>query len=191
MSIIEPRTATVEIFTGDYLDRINYLEQRAEAAKEAADADGPRLNHEVPEYLTIAQEHDELVTEARAAATKLEVQHLPRKVWKALVKAHPPRTAGDDVTEAAAAFDTRWGVNTDTFKDALVYGGEIEVDGVPTPYETIIGPEGITEADIDALADIDFDRVYYAAMGLNRGEVPDPKASLVSRLTQTSDETSS
>lgn len=170
MSSIAPRTATVTVYTGDYLDRIRHLEQRARAAEEAAN-NGPAVTlDESPEYLDIAREHDELVAEAEESAVHIVVQALPRGEWKKLVSEHPPRTEGG---ERIVAGDAALGVNEDTFKDALV-------------------PASVTShdrADVDALSDIDFDRVYFAAFNLNRGTVSDPKASLVSRLTKVSDET--
>jgi hypothetical protein len=176
---IQPRTAVVTIYGGDYLDRIRHLEQQAEAAKDAAEDEGPRIASDVPEYLTLAREHDELVKEAEASALHVRVRALGRREWKDLVAAHPPQTVKDDkVTEAKERSDALSGVNDDTFKDALVAASVIE-------------PEGITPEELDQLADIDYDRIYLTAFALNRGTSPDPKASLVSRLTQMSDETSS
>lgn len=174
---IQPRTAVVTIYGGDYLDRIRHLERQAEAAKDAAEDGLPRTNDEVPDYLTLAQEHDDLVAEAEAQALHVRIRALGRREWKALIAAHPPRTvAKDAVTEALAKSDELSGVNDDTFKDALVAASVIE-------------PEGITVEDLDQLADVDFDRLYLTAFALNRGSAPDPKASLVSRLTQPSSET--
>jgi hypothetical protein len=176
---IQPRTAVVTIYGGDYLDRIRHLERLAEAAKDAADDEGPRLNSEVPEYLELARQHDDLVKEAEESALHVRVRALGRREWKELVAAHPPRTVEKDhVTEALAKSDALSGVNDDTFKDALVAASVIE-------------PAEISADDLDQLSDIDFDRIYLTAFGLNRGTAPDPKASLVSRLTQRNDETSS
>jgi len=176
---IQPRTAVVEIFTGDYLDRLRLLEREAEAAKDAAEDAGPRTNDEIPTWLTKAREYDALRDEAKAAALNIRVRALGRREWKTLIAAHPPQTVKDDkVTEAKERSDALSGVNDDTFKDALVEASVIE-------------PEGITLEDLDQLSDVDFDRLYLTAFSLNRGTAPDPKASLVSRLTQTSAETSS
>lgn len=186
-----PRSAVVTIWTGDYLDRIRHIERQAEAAKEAAEDAGPRLASDVPEYLELARQHDELVREAEKSAVHVTVQALPRKVWQALVAAHPPRTVEKNkVSEQQARSDALSGVNDETFKDALVVGGEIELNGKSVAYRSVVEPE-LTEDDFDALSAVDFDRIYLTAFALNRGAVADPKASLVSRLTQTSDETSS
>lgn len=166
--MIEARTAVVTIYGGDYLDRIRDLELKAEAAKDAADGTARTLD-EVPEYLELAQQHDDLVREAEAQALHVRIRALGRREWRDLVAAHPPRESNKD--------DALAGVNEDTFKDALVAASVIE-------------PEGITSEDLDRLADIDYDRLYLTAFALNRGAAPDPKASLVSRLTKTSDEIS-
>ena len=175
MTAIAPRTTVVKIYTGDYLYRIADLEARAKAAKEQAHL--PRLNHEVPEYMKLAEEHDQLVREAEEAGVVLvRVQALGRKAWKELTAQHPPRKANDDgVSDDDAALDDRYGMNIEAIADPLVAASVIEP----------------ADLDMDSLADIDFDRVFWAAMGLNRGATPDPKASLVSLLTETSSQTSS
>lgn len=175
---IQPRSAIVTIYGGDYLDRIRHLERLAEAAKDASDDEGPRLNSEVPEYLELARQHDELVKEAEESALHVRVQALGRREWKALIAAHPPRTVKDGATEAQERSDALTGANDETLKDALVAASVIE-------------PEGITPEELDQLSDVDFDRIYLTAFAMNRGSAPDPKASLVSRLTKKSDETSS
>ena len=201
----QPRTAVVTIYGGDYLDRIRHLEQRAEALEETIkaakedEASQPRLQHEIAESVRLAEEHDKivdqrdaLVAEAEGQATHYRVQHLGRRVWKALTAMHPPRTVEKDkVSETDARSDARSGLNDETFKEALIYGGTVEVNGVPTPYASIVEPEGVTPEELDKLADVDFDRLYLTAFSLNRGMAPDPKASLVPRLTQKNDETSS
>lgn len=166
--MIERRTAVVTIYQGDYLDRIRHLEAKAEAAKDAA-GDVPRMNDEVPEYVTLAKEHDALVKEAEESAVHVKLQALKRSDWRALVAEHQPREGNKG--------DESVGVNEDTFKDALVPA-------------SIVEPEGFAVDDLEGLSDIDFDRLYVAAFGLNRGAAMAPKASLVSRMTQQSDETS-
>lgn len=161
---IQPRTSTVVIYQGDYIDRIRLLERKAEAAREAAEG-APRTLDETPDYLALAEEHDALVREAEESAVHVVVRALRRSEWKALVAEHPAREGhkGDEAV----------GVNEETFKDALVAAS---VD--------------LTADDLDNLSDVDFDRLYFAAFALNRAPVADPKAGLVSRMTQQSDETS-
>lgn len=189
---IERRTAIVTIYGGDYLSRIRHLEQLAKAAQEA-EAPGPRtLDDAVPEYLTIAQEHDALVREAEAQATHIKVQALPRRHWKAVCAKHPPRTvAADGVTERIAMADAAVGVNEETFKDALVFGETVLINGQEILVKSIVEPVGLSDEDIENLSDADFDRVYFTAFSLNRGMTADPKASLASQMTPKTEETSS
>ena len=191
MSLFEPRTAVVTIYRGDYLDRIRHLERRAEAA-EKAQGGLPLVGGEFPEYLKLAQEHDDLVREAEAdGAIHIRLKHLPRKVWTALTEAHPPRKAGDDgATPDQAMVDARAGVNVDTFSEALVSGGTVKIDGVNVEFHTIVEPE-VTAEDLAELSYRDFERLYLTAVGLNKAPVADPNASPVSRMTQKNDETSS
>ena len=172
---VQPRTATVVIFQGDYADRIRFLEQRAEAAREAQGA-SPRRVGETPEYLSIAEEHDALVREAEESALRVTVQALRRSSWKSLVAKHPPREGNKG--------DASVGVNEDEFKDALVpFVNEGDAED-----RTIV--DGISADDLDRLSDVDFDRIYYTAFALNRGAVSSVgKANLYSRMSQQSDET--
>lgn len=174
MSIIKPRTATVTIYGGDYLDRIRHLERQAEAAQAAHGGEPASLSEE-PEYMGLARQHDELVREAEESALHIVVGALPRGTWRQLVADHPPRKVGvDGATEQHARQDAVAGVNELSFRDALV------------PL-SIVSPD-LSADDLDALSDIDFERLYLTAFALNRAPVSDPKASLVSRLTPRSDE---
>lgn len=152
MTTIKPRTATVDIYQGDYLDRIRHLEQRYEAAVRA-EGKTTRLASEVPESHALFEEHAALVAEAKESSIVVTVGALGRKGWRELVKAHPPREDNDS--------DEEMGVNEESFKDALV------------PV-SIVSPE-FTDEDLDNLADVDFDRIYYTAFALNRSPAASPK----------------
>lgn len=165
MTTIEPRTSVVTIYGGDYLDRIRHLEQKYEAAvKSEKSAD--RLLADDSQSPALAAEHEALVAEAEASAVHVTLKALGRKTWRALVASNPAREnhAGDAVV----------GVNEDTFKDALVPA-------------SIISPV-LSEDELDALSDIDFDRLYFTAFALNRNPAASPKA-LVSPQSTESDET--
>ena len=166
MVTIEPRTAVVTIFQGDYMDRIRHLEQRHKAATDAEKSGPPRMNSEIPESVEIAKEHKALVAEAEATALNVTVRALTRRAWRELVAEHPVR----DGNRADAVV----GVNEDTFKDALV------------PL-SIVEPV-LTEDDLEVLSDAQWDQIYYTAFDLNRG-TPSPKALLVSQSNPESDET--
>jgi hypothetical protein len=164
---VQPRTAVVKIYQGDYIDRIRHLERRAEAARDASDPEPKRMGI-VPDYVALATEHDGLVAEAEESAITVKVRALKRGEWKALVAKHPPRKDHDEDTAAS--------VNEETFKEVLVPA-------------SILEPEGFVGDGLDDLSDIDFDRCYITAFLLNRAPASDPKANLVSRMTQPNDET--
>ena len=168
-TIIKPRTAVVTIYQGDYLDRIDYLRRQAEAAAEAEQS-GPRRSGQKSEAMRLAAEHDALVAEANETAVHVKVQALGRKAWRELVDAHPPRDGNDE--------DKAAGVNEDTFKDALVAASIVE------PEMT----EGERVDFLDYMSSVDYDRIYVTAFSLNRVVAADPKSSLASRLTRSSDE---
>lgn len=166
MAQIKPREAVVTIYQGDYLDRIQHLEQKAEAAERAADP--TRSLMDVPEYLAIAEEHDALVREAEESAIHVRLRALRRSEWKRMVSEHPPRKDSQS--------DLALGVNEDTFREALVPASLVE-------------PADFGEDDLDYLSDADYGRLYLTAFSLNRSTGGDPKANLVSRMSQKNDET--
>lgn len=160
MSVIQPRTATVDIYQGDYLDRIRHLEQRFEAALKSEETT-TRTVADQHESAAIAEEHRALVAEAEESKIVVTVGALGRKGWRKLVSEHPPRKNGD-ATEAEVASDAAMGVNEDSFKEELV------------PL-SILSPT-LTEDDFDSMSDIDYDRIYYTAWALNRAPAASPKA---------------
>lgn len=192
MSLFQPRTETVHIYGGDYHSRLEALQARVIAAAESVDSNGVARLGSKPEHVQLAEEYDALAAEAAEHRIDVTVQQIPRRVAKALRKAHPPRQIGQDgVTEREARGDGVLGVNEDTFSEALVCGGTIEIDGTPVEYRSVVEPE-MEPDDFDALSEGAFGVLYRAALDLNYGFVTDPKeGSLASLLTQKNDETSS
>jgi hypothetical protein len=167
MSIVEPRTSVVTIYQGDYLDRIRHLEAKHEAALESEKSATRLLSNEIVST-EIATEHEALVEEAEGSALHVRVKALGRKQWRELVSEHPPRK--DDRSDVALGF------NVESFKDVLV------------PV-SIVSP-ALTDDDLDALSDADFDRLALAAIALNRSSDDSPKVlGRVSLTSQQSDET--
>lgn len=166
MVTIEPRTAVVPIFQGDYLDRIRDLEAKHKQAVEDEKNGPPRMNDEIPVSIGLARAHKALVAEAEESALNVTVKALPRKMWRLLVENHPVREGN--------RADAVVGVNEDTFKDALV------------PV-SIIDPD-LSEDELDSFSDAQWDQIYYAAFYLNRG-TQSPKALLASQPNQESDAT--
>jgi hypothetical protein len=154
MSVIKPRTATVDIYQGDYLDRLSRLEARYDDAVRAEKRAGaPLRNSEVPESQRIADEHSALKAEADADKVVVTVGALTRKGWRELIAQHPPRPDNDE--------DAAMSVNEDTLREALV------------PI-SVVSPE-LDAEDYEAMSDVDYDRIYLTAWALNRGNPISPK----------------
>lgn len=152
MSIIAARTATVDIYGGDYLDRIRHLERQFDAAlKEESDA--PRMNHEELRSEELLAEHAALVAEAEETAVHIVLRALRRSEWRALTAEFPPRE--DHAGDEAVGFDQS------RIADALV------------PL-SIVSP-ALDEDDLDMLSEADFSRLYVTAVSLNRLPGGSPK----------------
>lgn len=160
MSVIQPRTAVVTIYQGDHLDQLRHLERRFDEAIKA-ESGTPRTNDEVPESISLKQQHDALRAEAEATAINVTVVALGRSKWRELVKKYPAREGNET--------DAQVGVNEDEFKDALVPASILSATVNDEPVNL-----GVSELDL--LADADFDRLYLAAFALNRLPGSDPKA---------------
>jgi hypothetical protein len=167
---IKPRTSTVVIHQGDYLDEIRHLEDQI-AAAQAAES-GPRTLDEIPASQALIERHDALVAEAEAEAITVKVRNLGRRTYHDLKVKHPPR---DDKPG-----DANLGCNEDTFFDELV------------PL-SLVAPSFDTPTDLERfledLAPIDWERVKLAAFRVNEVATADPKPFPASRLMPESDAT--
>lgn len=174
---IKPRTASVTIFQGDYLDDIEHLRRKAEAAQEA-ESRSPRMLAEVPESQALIEQHDALVKEAEETAVTVKVRNLGRRQYHDLKVKHPPRLKDDN--ERVVEADKALGCNEDTFFDELV------------PL-SLVAPSFDSDQDrqrfLEDLSPIDWERVKLAAFGLNERVAADPKLFPVSKPTSESDET--
>lgn len=187
-SIFEPETRTVHVYRGDYQSRLARLEAQIMKAARSSDGETVMLD-ETPENERLRDEYEALAAEAADHRVELVVQALPRRISKALRAAHPPRMVGDDgVSDLQARGDMIFGVNEETFKEALVRGGTVEVDGQEVPYASVVSP-ALSPDDFDALSEGAFTTIYAAALDLTYGFSADPKAvSLVSPSIPPSDE---
>lgn len=161
---IKPRSTTVILFQGDDFDRIEAARVVVEAA--VVSTAPTRLNDADP-VRAAAQAYDVLVAEAAGRGVHVEVRAVPRRKWRELVLAHPPRE--DDETDKAFGFNY------------LTLGDDLVPASVPAEFDT---------AWLDDLSDAHFSQLYSAAVQMNQGQSPDPKASMSSRLGRTLDETS-
>lgn len=121
-----------------------------------------------------AEAFDAFVAEAAERGTKVEVRSIGRR-WRKIVAEHSPREKNTE--------DEEWGWNVATFGDAIVPLCVVSIGG------QTLTPEEI-EAAVDDMSDGDFSRVYAAAVKINTGRGPDPKASISGLLPKTSPETS-
>lgn len=186
MSTITPRTATVVIYQGDDLAKLERLDEAVDAAAErlrAAEKDRlPRLLHEADAAVAARAAHTAAVAERDAFAAQAEergvavvLNALPRKTWRALVREHPAREGVDE--------DSPLGVDMDTLPDVLL------PKSIDPDASTITGDLG---EFLESLSDYDYyDRLFLTAYGLNRGRVmADPTQRLGSAPSQTSAATS-
>lgn len=188
MTIIEPRTAIVPVYGGDYQDRLRHLDNQIEAALEAEKGQPPRMLDEIPRSQELIQQYNELAQEAEKKATYVKLRALRRRTeWRPLADEHPPRT-GDDVPESKRKSDERLGVNEETFREALVPAAIVDLT---RGEETRLWSD-LTEAEreefLDVIADADFEALFINAYGLVNSFSSSPKVH-ASLPTQKSGET--
>lgn len=185
MSQIQPRRATVVIYQGDDLARLDDLDTAVERQQRAADAaakatGAPRtLGDPGPSSTALAEAQkarDTFAADAELRGVRVVLQAVPRRTWRQLMRDHGPRP---DVSD-----DEVFGVNMDDFPDALLPLSVVAADS------TI---EGDVAEFLDSLSDYDYyDRLFVQAFALNRGAaVADPTQRLLSASSQTSAATSS
>lgn len=175
MSIRRARaTTTVVLFQGDDLDPIE--EHRAAVERAALVNRGPKRvgDGEVPAaVLEAARDYDAFMEGAVERAVHLRLTAVRKSRYRELLAAHPPRE-GDRADEAA-------GFNVDTFTEALVpecvSPGQFDSDEERDEF-------------LDDLSDTEWSQVAGAAVRVNEGGRPDPKARMASHLTPESDEIS-
>lgn len=172
MTTIQPRTKTVTIFQGDYLDEIEHLRRQVEAARDAEKDGPPRTLDEVAPSHELVEQHDALVREAEESAITVKVRNLGRRTYHDLKVKHPPRDDHDA--------DEAMGANEETFFDELV-------------ALCLVQPTFDTDTErqrfLEDLAPIDWERVKLAAFAVNEHVSADPKLFGGSKPTTVSDAT--
>lgn len=175
MTIIEPRTAVVPVYGGDYQDRLRHLDNQIEAALEAEKDGPPRMLAETLRSQELIKEYNELAQEAEKAATYVKLRALRRRTeWRPLADQHPPRT-GDDVPESKRKSDERLGVNEETFREVLVPAAIVELtkDGNTRAWSELTQAE--QDEFLDVIADADFEALFINAYGLVNSFSSSPK----------------
>lgn len=209
MTDLKPRTTTVVIYQGDDLSTLSELRTAATIAERKAQVDlnlaqararldAPRrAGDPTPEDPQVAYDeavkpsqdaYDAFVDEAAERATVVTLQAIGRKGFRALMLEHPPRTTetvDEDGTkqEKVHEDDAQWGVNTETFPDALL---AYEEDDDRTLLEPEFESGKQRQKWLDRLAEGDFEKLWATAYQLNRAVGADPKASRFSPAPQSS-----
>lgn len=171
--VLNPTQWTVNLWQGDDLFRIQEAEQAVAAAMPTNSLGVPIRLGDTSALTEAVAYRDQLRDEAEPRAIKATVQRLPRKQFRDLIKAHPPRE-GDEA-------DKEIGFNEEAVADELVPA-------------CLVAPEfkspAFREEFLDNLSDAQFGLLFDAAYAVNRGGVPDPKADMSSRVSQIYGETS-
>lgn len=187
--MIEPTPArheTVTLWHGDDYQPLADLRRAVEEAATSAAVSNPARFGDDNALKAAAEEYDAYVQDiALPRATKVEMQALGRRSWRALLAEHPARKVaekGEDGTEHEVTHpDDVIGWNAETMPDPLV-----QASLVADQFESIEK----RDAWLDSLSDPEFSQLYSAAVALNVSGGPDPKARVSSLLDRISTETS-
>jgi len=203
-NLIPQRTDEVVLYQGDDQHEIDRLRQAVEKAAESATewvarkhedrvaarlrarSGAQRVGDEAPteeplpqigddpDLVAAAEAFDAFVAEAAERGVKVVVKTIGRK-WRTLAAEHPPREDNDN--------DEEWGWNVATFGEVVVPLCVVSIGGTELD-------EKQAAEQVDQMSDGDFKRVLAAAVKINTGRGPDPKASISAMLPKTSPEIS-
>ena len=168
MTTLKPRTSSVVIYQGDDLERIAELRRAADIAERQQQTEAARVGDE-GDAQAAKDEHDAFVEEAIERAVIVHLQHLPRKKFRELLRAHPPRE-DDEV-------DAMYGVNFDDFAEAFLPLSIASVEPETPPDR---------QAFLDDLPEGDYNRIFSTAYFLNRGAGSDPREGRFSNAPRSS-----
>ena len=171
-TLVPQRTRTIPLYLNEDQHEIDRLRDLVQKAVESS-ATPLRLGDDEAVSTRLAA-LKAFANEAAERGVKVEVKSIGRK-WRALAAEHPPRPDNEK--------DAEWGWNEDTFADAVVPLCVVSIGG-----QTLKGDA--LQAEIDAMSDGDFSRVYYAARAENTGRGPDPTELNSIELPTSSPETS-
>lgn len=194
-------TEVIPLYSGDDWATLEELRMDAVAADtrlEQAQKSPNRLGGNGGDLKAAAEEawriHDEFVDEAAERAEEVVVQSLGRRAFRDLRLAHKPRTTSrlveGEQTEIPVAEDGLYGINVETFPDALLsYISEDDHD-----ERTILQPKFNGKAELqkwldDELSEGQYDTIWTTAYGLNRRGALDLKELRSRPRIQTSSET--
>ncbi|MGH3996675.1 MAG: hypothetical protein ACRDTJ_04350 [Pseudonocardiaceae bacterium] len=150
------------------------------------------------EEVTAAQAaYDAFLDEAAERAEAWVLDHIGFRQFRKLLKDNPPRTTTETaedgtVTEKIDPADEAWGVNTETFPEALLLYVDREDDDMRTVVELKQGTVNIAKnADklrkrVGRLSEGQVEALWGRAYWLNKAGVSDPKLERFSPATQRS-----
>lgn len=196
---------TVNIYKGDDQERLTELKRAVVVAERYAAANsGVSLrggDASPDEVVTKARaEFDEFVDEAAKRAEAWVLDHIGHRAFRNLLTAHLARkvtTTAEDgtVKEETHPDDETWGVNTETFPEALLLFIDEEDPEIRTVSELKIGNRNIAK-DVTAmrkrvrrLSEGQLADLWTSAFLLNKAGVSDPKLDRFSPITLRSTET--
>jgi hypothetical protein len=174
-STVQRRTETVYLYQGD--DQVALDEALDEYQQAIVNAGPARLGDTLT--TDAAAKYDKLKDELKERAVPVTVRALGGRAFRKLLAECPPRK-GNEADEAA-------GCDTDKMSEALL---EYVTDHERTIVAPALGAKSAVVAWLDDLSDGDYSLIFSAAMRVNRGGQPNPKASLTSRLEAISNATS-
>lgn len=146
-----------------------------------------------PRRAELAAQIVALEEQMRESTITVRLRAMPKRRWRALVMAHPPRLNEDG---ARIPVDFR-GVNSDTFYDPLIRASVTEPELTDDQWTHLLGHTAAEAEALEAagkgdevqdgvLTSRQHDGLFAAAWDLNRDEVTVPKSSAASRLTPSS-----
>jgi hypothetical protein len=134
----------------------------------------------------------DLEAEMKAWTYEFRLRALPKRQWRALVAAHPPRKGPDgEIVPGDGP-----GINSETFYSAMIRACTIDPVLTEDQWRALIGdtPEEAAEREAQGLpvedgklTDRQFDEIANAAWDLNRRDIDIPFSRAASRLNQSSD----
>jgi hypothetical protein len=195
----------VPIYADGDRERLRELEAAVEVAKRNAKVKAgvsPRGGDAVPDEEVTAAEaaFDAFVDEAAGRAEAWGLDHIGFREFRQLLKDHPPRTTTETAEDGSTKektdpIDALWGVNTETFPEALLLFVNPKDPDVRTVVELKQGNVNIAknadklEKRIGRLSEGQFDALWTKAFLLNKAGVNDPKLERFSPATPRSNET--
>lgn len=168
----KPAERTVQLcLRGDLVAEFEELERRLEAARKSAAADDSLASG--GEVVAISQQIEQLRERMQAATKTFRLRALPRKKYRGMVAAHPPRRDEDGKLHE---LDAMVAVNLETFLDPLVRACLVEPKLTEQQMDRLLD---------EVLSDRQFDELANAAWALNRHDVAVPTSRAASRILET------